>query len=276
MNKGLSKRTNIKRPKRPTKRELRKKAFLKRKKRKLIFRRFFLVAMCLSVVFLFFFGTHFFLSKFFAIKNISVQGNSSYSDSEVISAGELHTKQNLLFLNSKNVENKIYTSLPNVDEVKVSKKFPNKLIISLEDAIPTYHLKIENEYIVISAKNKFLAKFSEPPDNTVGLIGIEAEIKEDGKVEYKNSEFLNLLEEILNTLRGKEIESINEVDISDLQNITLVYEKRIKINLGNSEDIDYKILTLKEILKNKISKTERGTLNLKDLKTQNRTYFTYE
>lgn len=276
MNKELSKRANIKQPRRPTKRKLRKKAILKRKRRKLIFRRFFLVAICLSVVFLFFFGIYFSLSKFFAIKNISVQGSSIYSDSEVISAGELHTKQNLLFLNSKKVENKIYTLLPNVDEVKVSKKFPNKLIISLEDAVPTYHLKIENEYIVISAKNKFLAKFSEPPDNTVGLIGIEAEIKEDGKVEYKNSESLNLLEEILNTLRGKEIESINEVDISDLQNITLVYEKRIKINLGNSEDIDYKILTLKEILKNKISKTEKGTLNLKDLKTQNRTYFTYE
>ena len=137
-------------------------------------------------------------------------------------------------------------------------------------------MKIENEYIVISAKNKFLAKFSEPPDNTVGLIGIEAEIKENGKVEYRNPESLKLMEEILNTLRSKEIENINEVDISDLQNITLKYENRIKINIGSQDDLDYKILTLKEILNNKISKTERGTLNLKDLKTQNRTYFTYE
>lgn len=276
MNRELSKKSNIKRPKRPTKRGLRKKVFLKRKRRKFIFRRFFLVAIFLSVVFLFFFGIHFSLSKFFTIKNISVQGSSSYSDAEVISAGELHTKQNLLFLNSKKAENKIYTSLPNVDEVKISKKFPNNLIISLEDAIPTYHLKIENEYIVISAKNKFLAKFSEPPDNTVGLIGIEAEIKENGKVEYRNPESLKLMEEILNTLRSKEIENINEVDISDLQNITLKYENRIKINIGSQDDLDYKILTLKEILNNKISKTERGTLNLKDLKTQNRTYFTYE
>ena len=275
MNMELSKKRNIKRVKKSAARKPGKKVISKRKKR-LIFRRFSLISICLLVVFSFLFGLYFLLSKVFSIKNISIQGDSEYSEAEIISAGEVGIGSSMLFLNSKNIENKIYKSLANIDEVKISKKFPNKLIVSVEEAIPAYHLKVENEYFVISSKNKFLMKSLEVPQDTIGVIGLEAEIKNNGKVEYKDAEKWQLFEEILSSFKNKGLENINEVDISDLQNIILIYENRLKINIGNKEDIDYKILTLKEIIDNKISKTEKGVLNLKDLKAENRTYFTYE
>lgn len=258
-----------------TKENQRKRIASKRKK-KLIFRRFSLVFAFLSVIFGILFGVYFLLSKVFAVKNIAIQGSVNYSDSEVIEAGKLKTGDSLLFLNSKKIENNIYKSLANIDDVKISKKFPNKLIISLEDAIPTYYLKVENEYIVASAKNKFLTKSSQPPENIVGVIGLEVDVGKNGRLIYKNAEIGHLCEEILTSFKDKNIVNINEIDISDLQNITLTYDNRIKINIGNNVDVDYKILTLKEIINNKISKTEKGVLNLKDLKTENRTYFTYE
>lgn len=276
MNGELLRRPNRKRIKKATNREsLRKKVALKRKKR-LIYRRLFLVVSCLLVVFSFFFGVYFLLSKFFSVKNISIQGESKYSDSEIISAGKIGIGSSMLFLNSKNIENNIYKSLADIDNIKISKKFPNKLVVGVESAKPTYHLKVDDGYIVISSKDKFLTKVSEPPEGTIGIVGMECEVTEIGKVNYKNTELKSLFEEILGTFKDNGINDISEIDVSDLQNITLIYDNRIRINLGNKEDIDYKILTLKEILNNKISKTEKGTLNLKDLKNENRTYFTYE
>lgn len=274
MNKKPLKKSKPMQNRKPIKKKSRKKATLM--KRRLIFKRLSLVALCLFVVFSVLWGICFLLSKIFSIKNISIQGDSGYSDSEVISASGLDTGSDMLFLNSKDVESKIYMSFPNIDEVKVSKKFPNKLVISLESATPAYYLETENEYLVISSKNKLLMRALDLPEGIVGIVGLEADIKKTGKIEYKNAELEHLVEEILNLFKDKGIENINEVDISDLQNITLMYDNRIRINIGNSDDMDYKILTVKEIINDKISKTEKGTLNLKDLKTENRTYFTSE
>ena len=272
MNMELSKKQHVKKTGKSVRKSPDRKAILKRR---IILRRFFLVLICSSFAFLLLFGLYFLLSKIFSVKHILVKGESEYSESEIISASEVGKETGILFLNSKNIENNIYKSLVNIDKVKISKKVPGTVIISVEKAIPAYNMKVGDEYLVISSKNKFLTKSSEVPEGTIGIVGIEAEIKSNGKIEYKDTELWNLFEEILNSFKYRGIDSINQIDVSDLQNITLMYENRIKINIGNKEDMDYKILTLKEIINTKISKGERGVLNLKDLEAKNRTYFTY-
>lgn len=256
-------------------RKSRKKSILRRQ-RMLFLKRFALVFGGLVFLFSVFFGAYLLLSKIFAVKSIEVMGSNIYSEQEIISAGELHTGESFLFLSSRNAEDKIYKSLVNIDSVKISKKFPNKIKVDVEDALPKYYIKEGEEYLVLSEKNKLLEKTSEPPTFLIGIIGLEFSILETGKIEYKNKDYEKLLHEILDSCKDKNLDEINSVDISDIQNITVNYDRRIKMNLGDKEDIDYKILTAKEILNNKISKFEKGTLNLKNLRSENRSYFTYE
>ena len=253
-----------------------KKKSILRRQRMLFLKRFALAFGGLVFLFLVFFGAYLLLSKIFAVKSIEVMGSNIYSEQEIISAGELHTGESFLFLSSRNAENKIYKSLVNIDSVKISKKFPNKIKVDVEDAFPKYYIKEGEEYIVLSEKNKLLEKTSEPPTFLIGIIGLEFSVLETGKIEYKNKDYEKLLHEILDSCKDKNLDEINSVDISDIQNITVNYDRRIKMNLGDKEDIDYKILTAKEILNNKISKFEKGTLNLKNLRSENRSYFTYE
>ena len=270
-----------KKPIRKPRSKLNKKQKIRKSRKKSILRMLFLKRFALvfgGLVFLFsvFFGAYLLLSKIFAVKSIEVLGSNIYSEQEIISAGELHTGESFLFLSSRNAENKIYKSLVNIDSVKISKKFPNKIKVDVEDAFPKYYIKEGEEYLVLSEKNKLLEKTSEPPTFLIGIIGLEFSILETGKIEYKNKDYEKLLHEILDSCKDKNLDEINSVDISDIQNITVNYDRRIKMNLGDKEDIDYKILTAKEILNNKISKFEKGTLNLKNLRSENRSYFTYE
>jgi hypothetical protein len=54
------------------------------------------------------------------------------------------------------------------------------------------------------------------------------------------------------------------------------YDNRLKIEIGADEDLNYKVITAKEIIMNKIGSSEKGTLDLKNLKKENRSYFTSE
>ncbi len=265
--KGYPKKSIVKKRKR-------KRKSIKLQKVKLWFKRIFLVLFGLATVTGVIFGIVFLLSRFFSVNSISVNENEKYSSSEVIDAGDLHVGENLVFLNTKSSEEKIYKSLTYIDEVSVRKKFPNKIEVSVGIAEPKYSVKSGEEYWVISSKNKILEKSPEPSSELINISGTEIVDNKFGKAEYKNLESKKLVEEILVAFESKELKSVKEIDISDLQNIHVNYDNRININLGDKEDIDYKVLTAKEIINNKISISEKGILNLKDLKDENRTYFT--
>ncbi len=265
--KGYPKKSIVKKRKR-------KRKSIKLQKVKLWFKRIFLVLFGLATVTGVIFGIVFLLSRFFSVNSISVNENEKYSSSEVIDAGDLHVGENLVFLNTKSSEEKIYKSLTYIDEVSVRKKFPNKIEVSVGIAEPKYSVKSGEEYWVMSSKNKILEKSPELSSELINISGAEIVANKFGKAEYKNLESKKLVEEILVAFESKELKSVKEIDISDLQNIHVNYDNRININLGDKEDIDYKVLTAKEIINNKISISEKGILNLKDLKDENRTYFT--
>ena len=131
---------NTKKRIRPKIKKSRKKAILK-KRRMLFYRRCALVIACLLFLFSIFGGTFLLLSKIFSIKSILVSGSNAYTEQEIISAGELRTGESFIFFSTKNAENKIYKSLVNIDSIKISKKFPNKIRVEVEDACPKYWLK---------------------------------------------------------------------------------------------------------------------------------------
>ena len=73
---------------------------------------------------------------------------------------------------------------------------------------------------------------------------------------------------------NKNIEKFNVMyNINSNNNIIVNYDNRINIELGNDSDIDYKITTAKEIILKKLSKTDVGRLDVKNIKSENRSYF---
>ena len=59
------------------------------------------------------------------------------------------------------------------------------------------------------------------------------------------------------------LEKVDSVDVKDTENIT-VTAGGVKVRLGQREDLDQKIRTMKEILA-QLGEDERGTLDISDL-----------
>ena len=91
-------------------------------------------------------------------------------------------------------------------------------------------------------------------------------------VNYEDKSVPILLEKLNNGFKSNGL-SLKEIDITDINNIIVNYDNRINIELGNDSDIDYKITTAKEIILKKLSKTDVGRLDVKNIKSENRSYF---
>ena len=186
------------------------------------------------------------------------------------------SKDNLLYLNKSKIKNNIYKKLSYIENVKIKKKFPNKIFIETELTNVKFNIFSENKYYLISKNSKILEEREEPITEYITIIGVNFSISDLGDMIYEDPDIKNIIHEISDACESKNLNLIKSIDISDKNNIILNYDNRINILFGDYKDIEYKILTISEIILNRINNTETGTLDTRELTETNRSYFNVE
>lgn len=272
----MNKKTTIKNTKKIKRRNTLNKTIKRSKKArtvKLWMRRFNLIIFCLAVVTCVCLSVYYCLAKIFVVKDISIKGETIYSDTDIKNLSGIKINDSLLFINCAKAEAKIFSELPYVEKVKINKQIPNKIDIFIQAAKPMYVLNIQEKYFVISECGKILETREEEFPELVKIDGVKILDVENKKVKYENPESEMLIAEIIQCFKSKGLNLIKKIDLSSTEDIKINYDNRINILLGSEEDADYKILTAKEIITSKIGAYEKGTLDLKNLKQENRSYF---
>lgn len=190
----------------------------------------------------------------FRVKSFTVEGTSAYSNEEIISASGITLGKNLLFADLDEAAENIEKTLPYTDEVQITKKLPDKIIIRYGTTEKAYAIGMSNGlYALADSDLKVLEITRKQPAGValiVGAVPYEAETGETaafdviGEEEKKNEfvdEPLVLLQEITGALAENDMKDISLINISERNDIYLIYQGRIVLKLGNDSDIYSKI-----------------------------------
>ena len=257
---------------------MKKRQNIKKKKikNKKIRNRLIIICFVLGILLLIIFGINNVFNNFLGIKDIYCESNTKYTYEEIINSSEVKTGDNLLYLNKNKIKNNIYKKLSYIENVKIKKKFPNKIFIETELTNVKFNIFSENKYYLISKNSKILEEREEPITEYITIIGVNFSISDLGDMIYEDPDIKNIIHEISDACESKNLNLIKSIDISDKNNIILNYDNRINILFGDYKDIEYKILTVSEIILNRINNTETGTLDTRELTETNRSYFNVE
>ena len=246
----------------------------RRKRNKKLVNRIFIVVIFLTVLFGLGYGLFVLGDSIFKLNEIIIEGNTMYSDTEILDTAGFTNGEGLLFLNTEAAEKKIYKSFPYVDEISIHKQLPNKLKIDISTATRQFSIFKDDAFYVVSERGKMLEVVPELPSEAIELRGMDFEIDENGKIVYVDKDLEKLLLEIEEEVSNVGLGGIRVIDLTNSENIVLNYEDRISIIIGSKEDLHYKVVTAKEIISNKINKFEKGELDLRNLTRDNKSYFT--
>lgn len=258
----------------------RRRTITARKRRRILYRRklfihrfkiilklvFFLCCLVALVVF---------FNNFFKVKEIGVKCEEPfYKHEDFINASGVRSGENILFLNTSGIKRNIEEKLPFAKVSSVSKKFPNKLILEVNKIDAFSAFEWDGKFVITDASLKVL-EIREDLDSSVILVaGIETLEPRPGFVlNFKDENKRLFLNKLLKLLSENSLNSINKLDISNLEDVSMMYENRVFIKLGPSVEIDQKVKAIAEILKNKLKSDESGTLDLTLLSRNNRIYF---
>lgn len=191
------------------------------------------------------------VSPIFNISTVEVINNNTVQTEEIISLSGLKIGQNIFRYNKskviKNIKENAY-----IQSVKIKRKIPNKIEITIQERNRDYNIQFLNQFAYIN-KQGYILEISEQKLELPTIIGIatgEEQIKAGNRLNSEDLEKLETVIQIINVCEDYGIsQKITDIDISDKTNYTIYIEEELKtIHLGDKNNISTKILYIQGIL----------------------------
>ena len=193
---------------------------------------------------------------FFRVHHIEVEGFDYYSAEEIIEQAGLEEGDNLLTLSRGKVAGNIISHLPYVATVQISRQLPDTVVIHVTEYEASYAVPdSKGDYYLITADGKATEEIE--PTRVSEHIRIEnltintPEVGEtvtvmapEGQEKAAQAQ-LEALRTVLGAIEKNELlRKIDSVSVPSSYDISLWYEDRFLVKIGDTSKLDYKLSSL--------------------------------
>lgn len=191
------------------------------------------------------------------VKNFTVEGAAKYTNEEIIAASGIAYGKSLVFADLDEAAAAIEKTLPYTDNVKLTKKLPNGIVIRLEETATSFAVELgSGMYALTNSEMKVLELSGEVPEGITLITGATPLKAEAGSVlafaaeeDEQGDRTLELLKTISSAMVSVEVEDIDLINIASRASIYMIHQERIVIRLGDSSDIERRLSLALRVIK---------------------------
>lgn len=189
-------------------------------------------------------------AAFFKVNNIVVKNSdkninisSYYTKEQIIAASGIQTGKNLITLNTSGIRSGIEKVLPYIGSVRIDRKLPDRVEITVTDTSAAYAIETAGGYILLNANAKTLENpASSIPSGAALVTGVSVKEAQVGSTcvftQQAKYEKLTKLHGLFSKYGVPQITKINLESDTDIR---FVCENRITCVLGSMTSADDKI-----------------------------------
>ncbi|MBQ7543063.1 MAG: FtsQ-type POTRA domain-containing protein [Clostridia bacterium] len=216
----------------------------------------------------------------FKIRDIEVTNpaDANYTKDQIVTAsGVTFGAQNLFTCDLKKTAKNIEQYLPYIGKAQVQRDFPKTLRVTVTPTKASAAIALGTSYLLIDADGKMLENTSTAPDSvpvlrcktefepTLGqYIGVPASGKKADEKMKAAASMIELYKKIYAALEEAQIDDITFIDIRDVRAITLMYQNRLTLHLGDEEKLEQKLKSAAKTIavESDASKARTGAIDL--------------
>lgn len=211
------------------------------------------------------------------VSGVEVAGNAGYSADQVVEASGIRAGTPLFPIDTQKAAEQICTKLPLVREVRIRHRLPTGLLIEVVKDNPAFVMAGSGGYVILDDAGKVLeiAKDTGKYAGMPVIQGVALKSAAPGAgIDAAASGQMREARSIIACLKKYKVQKINAVDVSSNYQLTAEYDGRIHILLGTSSDLPAKVEFAANLLRNQISATDKGELDVSQCARSNRASFT--
>lgn len=203
------------------------------------------------------------LTVLFKITSVNVvKPGKIYGTQDIINASGLEIGDNILTTKFDDAEQRIEKILPYVLDAKISKNILGKVNITVTDDKAEVIFAANNGYALADVNGKVLEVLKEKPENC--KYKVLKTKKKANAVPGEEFKFINdaektLFNKICEALKKAGIfDDVTAIDFSEVTNIKIVYKDRLRIKVGNIDDIDRKLQSAIRVIADEDAENPNG------------------
>lgn len=203
-----------------------------------------------------------FKAPFFNIREVICVGQERLTEKEILEIAHVAEGKNIFLTNISAAKERV-ADIPFVSESNARRIFPNKVKIWVRESVPCFAVEKDGKFIIMDKNTKVLEVVKENKANLCSINLAETKEGVPGELyaDKKNPQDKKLLE-LIGIMKNLDmIKYLNNIDFSDISDIIILYDARLKIKIGNTNDMDYKLKFINKVIKEKISEYEKATVD---------------
>jgi len=208
-----------------------------------------------------------FLTPFFLIDHVDVVGNRKVTGKEIKTVAAIDLGQNSFSLNLPQIEKRL-TKLPYVKEADIKRQLPKGIKIHVTERQIYCYIKDGESYYAVDRDSMLLEQPKELDAHYFCVEGIAIKASKVGeKLIFKNPAQFRALVTLVDEAKSAKVAScISNIDVSNIDNITFLYDNKFAVNFGGVEEAERKIEYLVSVSK---SEQRKGSIrfDMEDGKT---------
>ncbi len=206
---------------------------------------------------------------FFKMRTIEVVGAEHYTPEQVAAASEAEIGSNLVFISKSRMTHGIFGELPYVSEVRINRKLPDTLVITVSETHAAAYVADGGVYWLIDPSGKLLERRLDCPSGIMEITGAKPLMPVVGsKVDFGEESALKLdtfIAAVDALERRGFIGEVQSIDISGVYDLSIRCCGRFDVDLGAPEELDYKLDYLDAIINEKLRPNQKGSIDLSKL-----------
>ena len=216
-------------------------------------------------------GIIFVMSLLFRVSDIQVEGNTHYTDEEIIRAIDIEEGDNLFFFNRFAAFARVYSKLPYIENGSVERQLPNKVIITVEETTALAYLELGDEQWTLDRNCKVLGKAAAGETaSLIPIVGIQPGtllIGEQMQTEDQDRELVDFVAEVLSQIEERGLYSeVSRVNFANPRSPEFSYGNKYTVVLGSRNNLEHKFGMFVTVL-GKLKEGDVGVIDVSDGKT---------
>lgn len=207
-------------------------------------------------------------TPFFNIQTVEVKGNEVIPAEQIIDSASVPVGHNIFRIHKKSIKKSVLR-IPEIEIVKINRKLPSKIEINVKETKPFMYLPYETGFVITNENGRVLG-LTDTNENLDLLFMTGLEIKKAEickKISVQDTVTFDIILETLNKFRDVGMHpEIRSCHFDNITNVYIYLTDGTKVIFGKTEDMDYKISVLLNIL----PKTNREEGAYIDLTTPSR------
>lgn len=186
---------------------------------------------------------------FLAVKEVVVEGETRYTDEELIKASGLYVGQSLLSVNKVKAHDALTAAFPYLNTVEVSNASFYTLRIRVTEVPVMAAVELEDGWMILGDNNRALERVEVDavPEGLVAIRGASFENQAVGQ-SLLDERSLRICRALIEASHQYDLSSMTTIDISEKTKIHILLNEKMQVVLGNETNLTNQIKALVDIL----------------------------